>query len=132
MNYLLDTHDFLWSIFESSKLSEKIREIILNPVNTIYVSTITFLEISLKYSLGKLELENISPDALPQISKESGFENLELSARDSSSFHMLPRLVHKDPFDRIIIWQSINNDLILISKDNSFHDYKKYGLQVIW
>jgi len=123
---------FFWAVFDSPKLSVKSKEIILNPGNSIYVSAITFWEISLKYSLGKLELSNISPEALPLISQESGFELLELSAIDSASFYKLPNIKHKDPFDRIIIWQSINNSLILISKDSSLQDYKEFGLRFIW
>jgi len=132
MNYLLDTHTFLWAIFESQKLSKKAKEVILNPGNSIYVSLITFWEISLKYSLGKLELENITPLELPVISKETGFETLELSEKEVSSFHNLPVRSHKDPFDRLIIWQAIHNDFVLISKDSRFSDYRESGLRVIW
>ncbi len=132
MNYLLDTHTFLWAIFESQKLSQTAKEIIIKPENSIYVSLITFWEISLKYSLGKLELRNISPEDLPSISKESGFETLELSEKEVSSFHKLPRLHNKDPFDRLLIWQAINNNLIMISKDNQLSDYMQAGLRIIW
>ena len=103
MNYLLDTHAFLWTVFESRKLSNRAKELILNPENSIYVSLITFWEISLKYSLGKLELENISPEELPAVSREAGFATLPLSEKEVSSFHNLPRSSHKDPFDRLII-----------------------------
>lgn len=132
MNYLLDTHTFLWSIFESKKLSKKAKSIICDPGNTIYVSLITFWEISLKHSVGKLELENISPEALPRVSKEAGFKTLRLSEKEVASFHKLPKIEHKDPFDRLIIWQAINRNLILVSKDRKLSLYKKSGLQVTW
>jgi PIN domain nuclease of toxin-antitoxin system len=132
MNYLLDTHTFLWAIFDSQKLSVKAKEIIINPGNAIYVSLITFWEISLKYSLGKLELENISPEELPAVSRQAGFEILPLSEKEVSSFHRLPRSSHKDPLDRLIIWQTLHNDFILITKDRRISAYLESGLRLTW
>jgi len=132
MNYLLDTHTFLWAIFDTQKLSREAKEVILNPQNSIYVSLVTFWEISLKYSLGKLELENISPEELPVFSREAGFETLPLSEEEVSFFHNLTRSSHKDPFDRLIIWQAIHNDLILISKDRRLSAYQESGLRITW
>ncbi|MGD2089242.1 MAG: type II toxin-antitoxin system VapC family toxin [Candidatus Aminicenantes bacterium] len=132
MNYLLDTHAFLWTIFESGRLSNRAKKLILNPENSIYISLITFWEISLKYSLGKLELENILPEELPTVSREAGFATLPLSENEVSSFHNLPRSTHKDPFDRLIIWQAINNDFILISKDRRLSEYQESGLRITW
>lgn len=132
MKYLLDTHAFLWSVFESKRLSPNIRSILLDPVNTVLVSLITFWEISLKYSLGKLELHDITPDVLPTIAKETGFEIFSLSEHDVASFHNLPKREHNDPFDRLLVWQSINNDITLISKDDALSVYKGNGLHVIW
>ncbi|MCP5107309.1 MAG: type II toxin-antitoxin system VapC family toxin [bacterium] len=132
MNYLLDTHTFLWAIFESKRLSKHAKSVICNPENTIYVSLITFWEISLKHSVGKLELKNTSPEELPQVSKKAGFKTLRLSEKDVSSFHKLPKSQHKDPFDRLIIWQAINRNLILISKDKELSNYKESGLGVPW
>jgi PIN domain nuclease of toxin-antitoxin system len=132
MNYLLDTHTFLWAIFDSKKLSKNAKELILNPGNSIYVSLITFWEISLKYALGKLELENILPEELPVVSRESGFLTLLLSEKEVSSFHHLPRSSHKDPFDRLIVWQAIQNDFILISKDRRISEYLESGLRFTW
>lgn len=79
-----------------------------------------------------MELKNISPEELPDISRQSGFETLEITERDVSSFHKLARHKTKDPFDRLIIWQAINNGLTLISKDRGLYDYKESGLKVIW
>jgi len=132
MNYILDTHTFLWSIFNSKRLPTHLKEIILNSDNSIYISSITFWEISLKYSLGKLELENVLPDDLPSVSKEAGFEILDITFEELASFYKLPAIGHKDPFDRLIIWQAINNDITVISQDIKFQDYKKFGLKIIW
>ena len=132
MSYLLDTHAFLWSIFDSKKLSKIAANTFLDPENTIHVSLISFWEISIKYSLGKISLKNITPEELPSIALSSGIEIFNLNPSDVSSFYKLPKIHNKDPFDRLIIWQSIRNDFILISKDSKMKQYKNYGLKVIW
>lgn len=132
MNYLLDTHTFLWALFSSDRLSNRSRKIIEDPANEILVSIITFWEISLKYNLGKLELSGITPEELPGISGDSGFALLQLDVNDVASFHNLPRDIHGDPFDRLLIWQAIRNNIPVISRDNRFGEYAPHGLKVIW
>ena len=132
MTYLLDTHTLLWTLFEDEKLSEKTRDAISNAENEIYVSVLSDWEISLKYALGKLELEGITPDELPEKAKEIDIETMDLSEEDVITFYKLPRLKHKDPFDRLIIWQAIRRDLPLISKDKSMEDYQPFGLVALW
>lgn len=132
MKYLLDTHTLLWFLFEDDKLSEKAKEIITNSANDIFVSIITYWEISLKYGLGKLELKNITPEELPIIAREVNIFTLEISENEVSTFYKLPKIKHKDPFDRLIIWQSINRNIPLISKDEALTEYKNFGLKVVW
>lgn len=132
MNYIIDTHVFLWSLFESNKLSKKTREIILDLDNSIHLSIISFWEISIKYNLGKIKLKNVLPDDLPKYAEQSGFETLNIKPDEVSSFYKLPRTLHKDPFDRLIIWQAIQNKMTLISKDTNFDDYIQLGLKFIW
>src|SRR3989344_1459233 len=125
MNYLLDTSTLLWSLFSPKQLSKKARIILLNKHNAIYVSAISFWEISLKYSLGKLDLPNVEPQELLNVSKQSGFQILSLKADIVASFHQLPR-AHKDPFDRMLVWQAIQSNYTLISKDKEMRKYEKY------
>lgn len=132
MRYLLDTHTLLWVLFEDEKLSEKAKVAIKNPDNEIYVSTITYWEISLKYAIGKLELQGVTPEELPKKVKQIKIETLEISDEEASTFYKLSRTGHKDPFDRLIIWQAINRNIILISKDKEVKDYQKVGLKIIW
>jgi len=132
MNYLLDTHAFLWALFDHNQLSHNASSIILNTENIIYVSLITFWEIALKFSIGKLSLENVSPEELPLYAENSGFEILGITPVEISSFYKLPPISHKDPFDRLIIWQCIQNNMVIISKDSKMKEYKKYGLNLIW
>ena len=132
MNYLLDTHVFLWAVFEPEKLSKKARDTIEDPDNTIYVSAATYWEISLKYALGKLVLTNVLPDALPDISGQMGFEIMIVDADTASTFYRLPRTAHKDPFDRLVVWQAINKNVTLITKDKGIGAYRKLGLRTLW
>jgi len=132
MKYILDTHTFLWSLFDTTKLPRPVIDILLNEANDIYVSTITFWEISLKYSIGKLSLNNVLPDDLPAYSKKSGFEIISFDDKIASSFYKLPRVEHFDPIDRLLIWQAINSDMIIITKDDKFKEYIQYGLRIFW
>jgi PIN domain nuclease of toxin-antitoxin system len=129
---LLDTHALLWTLFEPVRLGKKAEECIRNPDVTVSVSVVSFWEISLKFATGKLHLENVAPDAFPDIVRQSGFTILPLADTEAASFHRLPRLAHKDPFDRLIIWQAISRKLILISQDKAFAGYQQLGLKVAW
>lgn len=132
MNYLLDTHTLLWSLFKSSELSKNVIQVIKNTKNIINVSVVNFWEISLKYAIGKLQLTNILPDDLPELCEKIGFEILDLKAEESSSFYKLKIIKHKDPFDRMLIWQAIHQHLLFISRDKSLKEYKKIGLKIFW
>jgi PIN domain nuclease of toxin-antitoxin system len=131
MTYLLDTHIFLWALFNPRKLRKIVRKILLDPENRICVSVITFLEISLKYSLGKLELQNVKPEELVGITEETGFEIFPIDVMDIATFYNLPNIGHKDPFDRLLIWQCIRNNMIFISQDSQLKEYKQFGLKYI-
>jgi PIN domain nuclease of toxin-antitoxin system len=132
MNCLLDTHTLLWALFDPSRLGKKAAENIRNPDVSVVVSVVSFWEISLKYAMGKLQLSGIEPDDFPAMVRQSGLDILPLAAADAATFHRLPRMEHKDPFDRLIIWQAITHNLTLVSHDKAFAAYRKLGLKVLW
>lgn len=132
MNYLLDTHAFLWAAFSPNKLSAKARNEIRSAENQVCISIVSFWEISLKYTLGKIELSNCTPADMPDIATQMGFEIIQLGAQETASFYQLPKVAHKDPFDRMIIWQAIQQQRILVSKDANFPEYRQFGLKVLW
>lgn len=132
MNYLLDTHTMLWVLFDDEKLSKKSTATFKNADNNLFVSIVSYWEISLKYGLGKLELTGITPEKLPSFAKKSGIQTSWMSESTASTFFKLPRSIHKDPFDRLIIWQAIQQNFILITKDQQVQKYQKYGLEVLW
>ena len=133
MKYLLDTHTFIWSVMDSSKLSESVKEIIQNPDNEIFVSGISFWEIAIKTQIGKMKFENFNILHLPNIATQYDFSVFTPSAYDYVTYSELPTLEnHKDPFDRMLIHSAIKNNLILLSKDSCFTNYEKFGLQLFW
>ena len=133
MIYLIDTHAFIWSISDIKKLSNRVLEIITNIDNDIFVSVVSFWEIALKTSIKKYSFEGIIINDLPEYARKMNFNILEMRAREACSFANLPlKDNHKDPFDRMIIWQSITEDMSLISKDKMFVQYKEDGLKLIW
>ena len=113
-------------------LSRVVKKKIKSPDNNVAVSVVTFWEISLKYALGKLELTGIEPGELPDFANKMNLDILPLTADEASGFHHLPRLSHKDPFDRMLIWQAVQRGMTLISKDRDFSAYRKFGLKTIW
>ena len=133
MRYLLDTHAVLWTLFEPENLSTSARRAIENTENEIVISVLSFWEISLKYSLGKLKLTGTEPEKLPVLAEKSGFNIAPLDAKILSTYHKLPRGEHKDPFDRMLVWFCIQEDLFLISKDGKLKaEYKASGLRCFW
>jgi len=133
MSYLLDTHVFLWGLISPEKLSLKIKKQIISSAGNLNVSVISLWEIALKYSLGKLDLRGVKPDKLLYYAKKSGFKLVGVNSTVAASFYKLPLISdHKDPFDRMLVWQAINKRMTLISKDAGLAEYKKYGLKVVW
>lgn len=132
MKYLLDTHIILWTLMNPEKLSKKVREILSNPSNEIAVSSISFWEVSLKYSLGKLDLSPYTPSDLPRGCTDLGFIVIPLLPEISSNYHKLTATHHKDPFDRMLIWEALQSNIPIISKDENIEKYQSEGLVVVW
>lgn len=131
MKCLLDTHILLWALFAPEKLKAKHRDLILDLQNDVYVSAVSFWEISLKYSLGKLRLKKIKPEELPAYVRESDFQITKIDEDLLATFYKLPREAHKDPFDRLIIWEAISGNYTLLSDDKDFAEYKGLGLRIV-
>ncbi len=132
MKHLVDTHVFLWTVLSPKRISKRVKIILLDTELTKYVSIITFWEISLKFSLGKIDLRGVLPDKLPTIARNTGFEILNLDLETVSSFYKLPKIRNKDPFDRMLAWQAIREDCILLTRDKEFSGYKDEGLNTVW
>lgn len=132
MSYLLDSHALIWAIIDPKKLSANVHEILENTNNRVLVSAVSFWEISLKYSLGKLDLRGISPQQLPEFARKIGFELIGLLPEECADYHNLEANWHRDPFDRMLICQAIQNKMTIISKDSYISKYQSVGLKVFW
>ena len=132
MKLLLDTHALLWALISPDKLSKKAARAIESPDNEIYVSTLSLWEISIKFNLGKIALDPITPADLPDAIERTGFQLLAPSADEYASFYQLPRHAHKDPFDRMLIWQSLQHSFTLVTKDGNIEAYQSLGLETLW
>ena len=69
---------------------------------------------------------------MPDVAAQMHIEIILPTAHETASFHKLPKAKHKDPFDRMIIWQAIQHPHVLISKDADFPEYQEFGLKVLW
>lgn len=128
MKYLIDTHIFLWMISSPEKLSLKVTKIIENKNNILFLSVASCWEVVIKYMIKKLTLPE-SPDIyIPKQVKENSITFLSIDYRYTLNILNIPEH-HKDPFDRIIISQSIIDNIPIISKDSVFD---LYDVQVIW
>jgi PIN domain nuclease of toxin-antitoxin system len=131
MKILIDTNILLMILFEDEKLSKNELKVINDEANEIFVTSISIFEISLKYSIGKLKLKNVTPDVIPEIIEKNGYNLEDTNYKTFSTFYKLPKNNHKDPFDRLIIWEAIQKNYHLLSRDGEFINYEKYGLKLI-
>ena len=121
-NNLLDTHTLLWYIDGNEKISDAARTLIEEKGIVNFVSLISLWEISIKISLGKLEI--LTPFSnFSQLINENGFEILPISFEDILLLTNLP-FHHRDPFDRMLVVQSINNNLKILSRDEILDNYQ--------
>ncbi len=128
MRALLDTGAFLWFISDSDKLSAKARQYIADLNNELLLSVVSLWEIAIKTSLGKLELLRPFDQLMAGQLKQNAITILPIEVHQLSRLIDLP-FHHRDPFDRLIIAQSITERLPLISSDNAF---SQYPIQLIW
>ena len=118
MKFILDTHILLWALGDPARLSRAQAEAIRDPSNTAFVGAVSIVEIAIKSSIGKLRIEG---DILSAV-RESGFELLEYTADEAMLLTDMP-FHHRDPFDRMIITQSIYHGYAVMTNDSIFAAY---------
>lgn len=112
MNIIIDTHIFLWALSSPEKLSISKRSVLEDLLNTIYVCSVSIAEIMIKASLGKLRID-FNP---VEMAIESGFALLDFNAEAALLLKDMP-FHHKDPFDRMLIAQSLAENYHIMSDD---------------
>jgi PIN domain nuclease of toxin-antitoxin system len=132
VNILIDTHILLWVVNPATaKINRRIKALLEDPQNRIMVSVISLWEIGIKSGLGKISFHDRTSDDLLSAIAEMDFEIIELLSQNALSYYRLPaKETHKDPFDRMLIWQAISNNYYLLSQDRSFEQYLTDGLRL--
>lgn len=125
MRLLLDTHIFLWYITGDPRLPATILPTIRDQGNKVYLSVVSVWEIMVKYQLGKLPLPQPPDTYIPQQRQSHQIESLPLQEDSVTNLAQVPTL-HKDPFDRMLICQSIQLDLTLVSTDEVVRAYSNH------
>jgi PIN domain nuclease of toxin-antitoxin system len=116
MKVLLDTHVFLWYITADPKLPSAFRAAIQDPANEAYLSVVSVWEAVIKHGLGKLPLPSPPADYLPQQREAHGIASLPVDEGAMPVLANLP-LLHRDPFDRLLVAQAFQHGLTLVTVD---------------
>ena len=128
MKVLLDTHTFLWAIRADERLSSRAREIFIAGRNELLLSVASIWEILLKVQVGKIRFEEPAVGYLKRQIFKNNIRMLPILMDHVAHLESLP-LHHRDPFDRILVAQSIEENLSLLSADPLM---KSYSVSVIW
>ena len=122
MKILLDTHVFLWYLAGDSKLPPAFQTAIRDTSNEVFVSAASIWEAVVKYAIGKRPLPAPPADYLPRNRIAHGFSPLPIDEAAMIHLEVLPP-IHRDPFDRILIAQALQNDMTLATVDAEFNAY---------
>lgn len=120
--YLLDTHALLWWWTDTKKLSSNAYEAISNPDNLIFISSATVWEIATKHRKGKLGEAKEVLEYFSALIQENDFKILPIEWQHAKLAGQFTQ-IHQDPFDRMLVAQSILNDLILVSCDSALNEF---------
>jgi PIN domain nuclease of toxin-antitoxin system len=121
---LLDTHLLLWWLADDPALGAHARELISTPEHLIFFSAASIWEIWIKQSIGKLDL----PDDFADVLADQAMEPLAVTVDHAHALRQLP-LIHRDPFDRMLIAQAQMENLPIVTADDQF---LRYEVEIIW
>jgi PIN domain nuclease of toxin-antitoxin system len=128
MKILLDTCTFLWVISDARELSDRARELYVDPENEIYLSSVSSWEMAVKYTLERLPLPEPPGRFVPAQRKLHQIESLQLDEEAALHLTRLP-LLHKDPFDRMLVCQAIAHHLAILTPDDLVN---QYPVRTLW
>jgi PIN domain nuclease of toxin-antitoxin system len=123
VNLLLDTHVYLWVRLDDPRLPDHFRRAIAEPGNVKYVSAISAAEIAAKRAVGKLELDGAADADIRSL----GLDELPFTHAHAHVLDTLP-LLHRDPFDRMLVAQALAEDLVFLTVDSRCAAYGVRGL----
>ena len=122
MRLLLDTCTFLWIASGASDLSSRARTLFEDPDNDVYLSAVSAWEIALKHAAGRLPLPQAPERFVPEQRRRHGIDPLELDEESALHLARLP-LLHRDPFDRMLVCQAIVHGLVILGPDPLITQY---------
>ncbi len=128
MKVLMDTHALLWAINGDEKLGKEAVKAFNNPETELFFSMAGYWEICIKISLGKLQLAR---DWERIIEKEMRLNSIKWLQIQKSHLEALVDLPfhHRDPFDRLMVAQSLFENMTMMTKDN---EIRKYAISILW
>ena len=121
MKYILDTHVLLWALEDAIALPQKIKDIILDENNDIYISAVSIWEISIKHKKAPNSMP-YSGNEIVYFSQRAGYRFLSISIEDTTALEKFDHKDHKDPFDIMLISQCVNANMKLITHDKTIKD----------
>ena len=128
MSYLLDTHTFLWMAGDPSSLSTKVRDIVEEKNQQLYLSAASGWEIAMLQHLNRVELPDVPQRFVPEAMQKLNVLPIPIGFITAISATTLP-LIHRDPFDRLIIAEALKEKMTVLTKDNLF---ESYGIRSLW
>lgn len=128
MRILLDTCTFLWLLLDAPQLSEEARRLFRDPDSDVLLSSVSMWEIAVKHSLGRLPLPESPERYVPRQRVAHGIASLPLDEAAALHVARLPD-IHADPFDRMLICQSIVHGLVLLTPDR---EIARYPVPIAW
>jgi PIN domain nuclease of toxin-antitoxin system len=123
MRLLIDTHVLLWALTDSPRLKPRIRELLLEPGNEPYFSAASIWEIAIKRTLRKADMP-VSAEQARTLLLDSGYKELAISSTHAATVESLSP-IHADPFDRILVAQSMSEPMHLITHDKIVASYQE-------
>ena len=128
MNFLLDTHTFLWIVGDSQYLSPAARAVCQDRRHGLALSLASVWEMQIKAQLGKLTLPRPLPDLVQEQQQINGIQILPVDLSHIYALQSLPAH-HRDPFDRLIIAQATVVGLTIVRAD---HAFRSYAVPLLW
>jgi len=128
VSHLLDTHAFLWWATDDTRLSETARDLIANRRGQIFLSVASVWEISIKHVIGKLPLATTLSRVVIEEPARNGFTSLPVTREHACRTGELP-LLHRDPFDRLLVAQAQLEGLRVVTRDEHL---RAYDVETIW